>query len=270
MRRVIPWILPCILVICWQLSGTLGWMSNRVLPTPTQVILAGYRLTLSGELQAHLLISFKRAAVGFLLGGSLGLVLGVITGASKTIESILDSTVQMLRAIPHLALIPLVIVWFGVGESAKVFLVALGVLFPIYVNSHHGIVSADPSLVEMGRIYGLSQFGVFRSILLPSALPSILVGIRYALGVMWLTLIVAETIAATSGIGYMAMNAREFMRLDIVMLSILLYAVLGKLADMIAKFLEHRLLTWNPRYSDESSLVNEGLLLEHNDGAKFE
>ena len=270
MQRMIPWILPTILVISWQLLGTLGGVSSRVLPTPTQVLVAGYGLILSGELQGHLLISFERAVVGFLLGGSIGLILGVLTGASKTLESIFDSTVQMLRAIPHLALIPLVIVWFGVGESAKVFLVALGVLFPIYVNSHHGIVSTDPGLVEMGRIYGLTRFGVFRSILLPSALPSILVGIRYSLGVMWLTLIVAETIAATSGIGYMAMNAREFMRLDVVMLSILLYAGLGKLADTIAKFLERRLIPWNPRFADESRLNHEVSLLDYQDGAKLE
>lgn len=155
----------------------------------------------------------------------------------------------MIRNIPHLSLIPLVIVWFGIGEEAKLFLVSLGVFFPIYLNTFHGIRSVDHSLIEMGRVYGLSRFALYTNIILPGALPSILVGIRYALGIMWLTLIVAETVAADSGIGYMAMNAREFMQMDVIVLSILLYALLGKLSDSIAKLLEKRWLRWNPSLS---------------------
>ena len=118
----------------------------------------------------------------------------------------------MVRNIPHLALIPLVILWFGIEEEAKLFLVALGVFFPIYANTLHGVRSVDPQLVEMARSYGMTRFELFRRVILPGAVPSIFVGLRYALGVMWLTLIVAETIAAQSGVGYMAMQAREFMR----------------------------------------------------------
>src|SRR4029453_13478893 len=124
---------------------------------------------------------------------------------------VFDTPIQMLRNIPHLALIPLVILWFGLGEQAKVFLVTIGVLFPIYVNTFHGTRTVDRGLLEMARVYGLSPWERFRRVLLPSALPSILVGVRFALGVMWLSLIVAETIAADVGIGYLAMNAREFM-----------------------------------------------------------
>ena len=145
------------------------------------------------------------------------------------------NAVQMIRNVPHLALIPLVILWFGIDEAAKVFLVALGTLFPIYLNTYHGIRNVDPALVEMARSYGLSGFGLFRQVILPGALPSILVGVRFALGFMWLTLIVAETISANSGIGYLAMNAREFLQTDVVVLAILLYAVLGKLADVAAR-----------------------------------
>ena len=144
----------------------------------------------------------------------------------------------MLRNIPHLALIPLVILWFGIGEEAKLFLVALGVFFPIYLNTLHGVRNVDPQLIEMGRVYGMSGWTLFRKVILPGALPSIFVGLRYALGIMWLTLIVAETIAASSGIGYMAMQAREFMLTDVVVLSILIYALLGKLADSLARLLE--------------------------------
>ena len=137
----------------------------------------------------------------------------------------------MIRNVPHLALIPLVILWFGIDESAKLFLVALGVFFPIYLNTLHGIRTVDPQLIEMGRIYGMSNGELFRRVIFPGALPSIFVGVRFALGIMWLTLIVAETIAASSGLGYMAMQAREFMLIDVVVLSILIYALLGKLAD---------------------------------------
>ncbi|HEX4611278.1 MAG TPA: aliphatic sulfonate ABC transporter permease SsuC [Urbifossiella sp.] len=248
-RAAIPWVVPALLLVAWQAAGDVGTLSARVLPTPAAVARAGVRLAESGELWRHLGASFGRAAAGFLIGGGLGLVLGVLTGVSRTAEAAIDGTVQMLRTVPHLALIPLVILWFGVGEAAKVFLVALGVLFPVYLNTHHGVRSVDPGLVEMGRVYGLDRWGLFRRVLLPGAMPSVLVGVRYALGVMWLTLIVAETIAATSGIGYLAMNAREFLRTDVVVLSILLYALLGKAADSAARVLERWWRPWHPSFA---------------------
>jgi sulfonate transport system permease protein len=155
----------------------------------------------------------------------------------------------MGRNIPHLALIPLVILWFGIGEVARLFLVAIGVAFPIYINTYHGVRSVDTSLIEMSTTYGLTTWQLFRQVILPGALPSILVGVRYALGIMWLTLIVAESIAATSGIGYVTMNAREFLQTDVLVLGILLYALLGKLADVAARGLERRLLAWHPSYA---------------------
>ena len=158
----------------------------------------------------------------------------------------------MIRNIPHLALIPLVILWFGIGDEARLFLVALGVFFPVYINTFHGIRSVEPGLIEMGKVYGLNSQEQLWQIILPGALSSILVGIRFALGIMWITLIVAETIAADSGVGYMAMNAREFMQTDVVVLSIILYALLGKLADAIARFLESKWLAWHPNYQTSS------------------
>jgi sulfonate transport system permease protein len=154
--------------------------------------------------------------------------------------------VQMIRNVPHLALIPLVIVWFGIDEGAKLFIVALGVFFPIYLNTLHGVRSVDPQLIEMAGSYGFRGWPLFRRVIFPGALPSILVGLRFALGVMWLTLIFAETIAAQSGIGYMAMQAREFMQTDVIVLSILLYALLGKGADSLVKVLERWALAWRP------------------------
>jgi len=188
------------------------------------------------------------ASGGLFIGGSIGFVLGLMNGLFTMSNRILDSSLQMIRNIPHLALIPLVIRWFGIGEQGKLFLIILGVFFPIYLNTMHGVRSTDPRLLEMGKVYGLSPWRLLTRIILPGALPSILVGLRYALGIMWLTLIVAETIASDSGIGFMVMNARDFLQFDVVMFGILLYALLGKAADTATRGLEQWLLRWNPNY----------------------
>ncbi len=222
-----------------------------MLPTPWEVIQAGWRLFETGELQEHVFISTERALIGFVIGGVIGFALGLFNGTILFLERLVDTTIQMVRTIPHLALIPLVILWFGIGESAKIFLVAVGVMFPIYINTFNGIKNVDRKLIEMGKIYGLSKWKLFTNIILPGAMPSILVGIRYALGVTWISLIVAETIGADAGIGYMATTAREFMQMDVVVLTIVLYAILGKLSDFIAKVFEQRLLKWNPAYNNK-------------------
>lgn len=246
--RLTPWLLPLAALAAWEGLAQAGLISSRILPKVSDVVAAGWRLGQSGELFTHLQASFSRAGVGFLIGGGLGFILGVANGIFPIAEKLLDTTVQMIRNVPHLAMIPLVILWFGIDEEAKIFLVALGVLFPIYVNTFHGIRSVDPGLIEMGRSYGLNRWELLRHAVLPGALPSILVGLRFALGFMWLTLIVAETIAAPSGIGYMAMNAREFLQTDVVVLAVLLYALLGKLADAVARALERRALAWRPDF----------------------
>lgn len=246
--KVTPWLLPIGLLIIWQIAAELNWISNRTLPAPSAVFKAGWELSQNGELWHHLAISSWRAFIGFIIGGGIGLILGFITGLSAWGERLLDSTIQMIRNVPHLALIPLVILWFGIDESAKIFLVALGSLFPIYLNTYHGIRHIDQGLLEMAGNYGLSGPRLFWQVILPGAMPSILVGIRFALGFMWLTLIVAETISANAGIGYLAMNAREFLQTDIVVFTILLYAILGKLADLLARTLERICLRWHPAY----------------------
>ncbi len=248
LRQLVPWTLPIVLIIVWQILVKSGWLSTRVLPAPTDVLVAGISLARTGELWRNLIISTIRAVIGFLIGGSIGFGLGLLNGLARPAEEVLDTSVQMIRNIPHLALIPLVILWFGIGEEAKIFLVALGVFFPIYLNTFHGVRTVDPELIEMAKSYGLHGWSLFRQVIFPSAVGSILVGVRYALGIMWLTLIVAETITLDSGIGYMAMNAREFMRTDVVVLSILLYALLGKIADVAAKALEEKWLKWDPTY----------------------
>ncbi len=243
-----PWLVPLAVLALWQLSAQVGWLSTRVLPAPSAVARAAWELALSGELWRHLVVSTGRAFLGFAIGGGLGLLLGLLTGSQRWAETALDTTLQMLRNIPPLALIPLVILWFGIDETAKLFLVALGVFFPVYLNTFHGIRGVDHDLIEMARSYGLRGWALYRRVILPGATASILVGLRFSLGLMWVLLIVAETISAQSGIGYMTMNAREFLQTDVVLVGILIYALLGKLADLAAQALERAWLRWHPGY----------------------
>lgn len=246
--KIAPWIVPALLMVLWQISSQNGWLSTRILPEPLSVIKAFLSLARSGELWEHTEISLWRACASFAIGGGSGLVLGLLTGTFKTAETLLDTTLQMIRNIPALALIPLVILWFGIEEAAKLFLVSIGVFFPVYLNTHQGIKAVDKGLVEMAKSYGLKGFALYRDVMFPGALPSILVGVRFALGFVWVLLIVAETISAQSGIGYMTMNAREFLQTDVVMVGILLYALLGKTADILSRALERHFLRWHPGY----------------------
>ena len=257
-RKALPqawmgWLLPIAIFVLWQLGSSTGVLSSKILPNPLDIGRAAYRLTANGELLTNMETSTLRALAGLVVGGGIGLAFGVANGLSRWADTSTDSTLQMVRNVPHLALIPLVIVWFGIDEGAKLFLVALGVFFPIYLNTLHGIRAVDPQLVEMGRSYGMGPATLFRRIIWPGALPSIFVGLRYALGITWLTLIVAETIAAQSGIGYMAMQAREFMQTDVIVLAILIYAVLGKGADSIVRVLERVFLSWNPAFANKGA-----------------
>ncbi len=251
-RELTGWVLPLALLILWEALSRAGLIRANVLPAPSAVAEAFWKLALNGELARNILVSSGRAFAGFAIGGSIGFAFGLANGLSVRARDISDTTLQMIRNVPHLALIPLVILWFGIGEEAKIFLVALGVFFPIYVNTLLGIQGIDPQLIEMGRIYGMGPAQLFRRVILPGALPSIFTGVRYALGLMWLTLIVAETISARSGLGYMAMQAREFLQIDVVVLSILIYALLGKLADSLARLLERRCLGWHPAFQRRS------------------
>jgi len=246
---VLSWAAPVILVLAWEVLSRAGWLSPQVLPAPSKVLATAVKLARTGSLIQDLGASLLRASAGFAIGGSIAFALGILVGFSRIAEAAIDRSVQMVRAIPFLALLPLVIVWFGVGEAQKIFLVALGVSFPIYINTTLGIRQVDPKLVELGKIQGLGSLQLIRRIILPGALPSILTGVRYALASAWLALVVAETIGAQSGIGFLAMDAREFLRTDVIVLTILIYALIGVAADAIARFLERRLLAWHPNYA---------------------
>ena len=246
--QLLSWFAPVVLVVVWEVLAQSGWLTPHILPAPSKVIKTAFKLTTTGSLLNDLGISLARAAAGFAIGGAVGFVLGTLVGFSRVAEAAIDRSVQMIRAIPFLAALPLVIVWLGVGEAEKIFLVALGVTFPIYINTTLGIRQVDPKLVELGRVQGLSTLELIRRIILPGALPSILTGVRYSLATAWLALVVAETIGAQSGIGFLAMDAREFLRTDVIVLTIVIYALIGVAADGIARFLERRLLAWHPNY----------------------
>jgi sulfonate transport system permease protein len=246
--QALSWLAPVALVIIWELLAQGGWLSPQVLPAPSKIVRTAIKLAVAGSLLNDLGVSLLRAAAGFAIGGSVGFTLGILVGFSRVAEAAIDRSVQMIRAIPFLALLPLVIVWLGVGEAEKIFLVALGVTFPIYINTTLGIRQVDPKLIELGRVQGLSSLQLIRRIIFPGALPSILTGVRYALATAWLALVVAETIGAQSGLGFLAMDAREFLRTDVIVLTIVIYALIGVAADSIARLLERRLLAWHPNY----------------------
>lgn len=242
-KLIIPWLLPVFLILWWYLA-TLQITSGSMIPAPGKVLDRAIRMLQSGQLQEYTAVSTQRAITGLLIGGGIGLILAFLTGISKFADTILNTTIQMLRTVPVLAAISLMIIWFGIGEKVKIYMVAFGVFFPIYINTYHGIKSVDKGLIEMGKVYGLNPFKLFINVIFPGALSSILVGLRLSLGTMWLILIAAETIATDAGIGYMAMSARELMQMDKVVLCIIIYALLGKLSDVIARGLEFILLRW--------------------------
>ena len=244
-RRYAP---PLFIVILWQVGVSLGLIPTRTLASPTMIARTFAELIASGELPRHLLVSLGRVAAGLGIGITVGTTLALISGLSRRGEDLLDATLQMLRTLPFLALVPLFILWFGIGETPKITLVALGTTFPIYLMLFAGIRGVDAKLVEAGRTLGLSRREQVRHIVLPGALPSALVGLRYALGVAWLSLVVAEQINAESGIGYLVMTARDFLRTDIILVGLIVYAVLGLSADQIVRVLEHHVLAWRPSF----------------------
>ena len=246
---LLSWLIPLAVLVVWEAMARFGSLSPQVLPAPSKVMQTAAKLIGNGELVVDMGVSLLRASVGFVIGGSVGFGLGTLVGFSRLAEVALDRSVQMVRAVPFLAVLPLVIVWFGIGEVAKVFLVSLAVVFPVYVNTVLGIRQVDPKLLELGRVRGLNRWQLIRRIVLPGAMPSILTGVRYALASAWLALVIAETVAATSGIGFLAMDAREFLQTDVIVMTIVIYALIGVAADGLARLLERRLLAWHPSFA---------------------
>lgn len=245
----LSWLAPLLVLCAWESASRLGLIAQQVMPAPSRVAETAWELARTGELFLHLGASLLRAAAGFVIGGSVGFALGVAVGFSPLAHALLDRSIQMVRAVPFLAILPLVIVWFGVDESGKIFLVSLAVLFPIYINTVLGIRQIDPKLMELAKVTGMEWPAIVRRIVLPGAMPSILTGVRYALAHAWLALVVAETLATTKGIGFLAMDAREFLQTDVILLTIIIYAIIGVAADALARLLETKLLGWHPNFA---------------------
>lgn len=253
-RRRRPWLTftlrcvgPLVLLGLWWIGSSTGFFSDRFLPSPAHIVSTGSDLIRSGTLGHHLTVSLGRVGKGLLIGGGAGLILGVLAGLSTLGEELLDPSMQMLRTVPFIALIPLFIVWFGIGETSKVALIALACSFPMYLNAYSGVRRVDPKLVEAARSFGLSKHRLVGEIVLPEALPSILVGLRYAIGVSILALIAAEQINASAGIGYLMTQAREFLETDVLIVCIVVYAALGLAADLLVRILERVLMPWARR-----------------------
>lgn len=241
-------VLPLLIIVVWQAFSSSGVVSATVLPSPLQIVETFYGLVVNGSLFGHLQISIYRAVVGFLLGASIALVLGFIVGFSKRSESYLDPTMQMLRTIPSLAVTPLFILWFGFDELSKVLLIAFASFFPVYVNTYNGIRSVDSKLFEVAQVLEFSKWQQLTKLILPSALSHILVGIRLSLGIAWLSLVVAELMGSSAGVGYMIMDARQFSQTDKVFVGIIIFGVVGKLTDSLVRILEQKLLKWRTSF----------------------
>ncbi|NQX67643.1 ABC transporter permease [Paenibacillus alba] len=247
-RTYLGAIVPIAVLIAWQVLGQSGIISSLLFPTPMRIISAGIRLIQTGELYENIRISVFRALSGFLLGGTLGLAFGILVGLFRRTERALDPTVQMIRMVPHLAIAPLFILWFGIGETAKILLIAKGAFFPLYINAFLGIRGVDNKLFDVTRVLGFSKWKQVIRLTIPGALPHILLGVRISLGVSWLGLVVAELMGSTSGIGYMMSDARQFSKTPVVFVGILIFAVFGIAADSAVRGLERKWLSWQDSY----------------------
>jgi sulfonate transport system permease protein len=241
------WISPLLLIVLWQVSSSTGILPPDKLSSPWTVLQAGAEVARSGELGSAFVVSLGRVAAGFAVGAAIAVVLGIVSGLSRWGEVLIDPPVQMLRTLPFLGLIPLFILWFGIGEEPKIALVALGVVFPLYLNIHSGIRNADDQLIEATTALGYTKAERLWHVILPGALPQALVGLRLSLGTAWLALIVGETVNADAGLGYLINNARDFLRTDVVVVGLVVYAVLGLTTDYLVRLLERRALRWRAK-----------------------
>lgn len=251
-RRLPPALLglalPVVAGVLWELAARQGWITARFFPPPSRVAETLAELWQSGELARHLWMTLWRVTVGFGLGVLAAVVLGAVTGASDLARRLLDPTLQALRAIPSIAWVPLFILWFGIFETSKVMLIAVGAFFPVYLGLDAGIRSVDRKLVEVGRIYHLGPIAMVLRILLPGALPSFLTGVRGGLGLAWMFVIAAELMGASEGLGYLLVDGQMSGNAAIVMAALILFAIMGKLTDAALVRLTRPLVAWQDGY----------------------
>jgi sulfonate transport system permease protein len=241
-------MMPIALLLVWQVSSDEGLIGERTLPPVSTIFDTLRQLIESGELQTDLRVSLWRAAQGLFFGLIIGIAIGIIAGLSRLGEQVFDSTMQMLRTVPFIALVPLFLVWFGIGEKSKIILIAAACTFPVYLNTYAGVRHVDPKLVEAGRVFGLSRRELVRRIVLPGALPNILVGVRYAAGTAVLALVLAEQINATNGIGYLIFKGQNALNTPLILAGVFVYAVLGLAADLLVRLIERFAMPWRTGY----------------------
>ncbi|GIE77205.1 ABC transporter permease [Actinoplanes philippinensis] len=243
-RRRYRLVSPLALLVLWEAAARTGLLPADKVPAPSLVAATGWRLAADGSLWEHLVSSLSRAGIGLAIGGTLAVALAAAAALLRLGDDIVDPPVQMARMLPHLGLVPLLIIWVGIGEELKISLVALGSFFPLYFNTYAGIRDIDQRLVEAAKTCGLDQWQRLRHVVLPGALPSLFLGLRLAIGAAWLSLVVGEQVNAQTGIGFLMMEAREFAQTDVVVFGLLVYAALGLLSDTLIRIAERRTLAW--------------------------
>jgi sulfonate transport system permease protein len=242
-------ITPVALVLLWQLVSSAGLVPAQKLPPPTTVWHTALNLVTAsspayGTLQGAMLVSLQRMAIGFAFGAAAAIALALVAGLSRPGENAVDPLLQILRTLPLFGLIPVFIVWFGIGELPKIILIAIGTAIPLYLNTFAGIRGVDARLAEVGQSLRLRRSELIRHVILPGALPQALVGLRQSLGVAWLALVVAEQVNANAGIGFIISQATQFLRNDVILVALAVYAVLGLVTDALVRLLERRALAW--------------------------
>lgn len=237
--------IPAAITLIWGIGSILGVWNDYVIPPPWRVASSMWAMALDGSLLSHVSASFFRVIWGFSISSVLAIPLGFALGLSRSLEKWLNSTLDFLRHVPPLAIMPMVILWFGIGEISKVVVVVMATFFPILLNTQGGVAGCDPKLLEVGKAFGLSRRERFVRILVPSALPSILLGMRLGLSYSWRSLIGAELIAAASGIGYVIHDAEQLSRSDVILVGVLLLGFVGSLSDHLFTALSRKLAPWS-------------------------
>ncbi|MGW4091151.1 ABC transporter permease [Nocardia sp. NPDC004750] len=241
---------PALLIAAWVAGSATGALDPETLPAPWTVAETAGDLLADGRLQSNLLTSVRRAVIGLGLGVAIGLVLALLAGLSRVGEALVDGPIQIKRAIPTLALIPLFIVWFGIGEEMKLVVITTSVAIPIYLNTHAHLRSVDARYVELAQTVGLSRWGFVRRIALPGSLPGFFTGLRLAVTISWLALVVVEQVNATSGIGYLMTQARTYGQIDIIVVGLVIYGLLGLFGDLLVRAVERKALSWRQTLGD--------------------
>jgi sulfonate transport system permease protein len=237
-------IVPALLILTWQAGSSWGWWSTGVLPSPVTVGAELGTLVGNGQLPSNLLVSLRRVVIGAGIGISLGTGLGVVAGLWRPAEEALDATLQMMRTLPYLVMLPLFVLWFGIDELPKILIISIGTSLPMYLNTFSAVRTVEPKLVEMAGSFGLGRARLLQQVVVPGALPGMLTGLRYSLGISWLSLVVAEQINARSGLGYLISNAQQFFLPSVLVVCVVVYAALGLGTDLLVRFLERRFLAW--------------------------